>query len=76
MVIIALNYKIIQKEDGGGWGTKPNLSDPYNQVRANNNYQTVSYSSTPNTGTNVILNLDNPVQSSSTVSVSGEWTPN
>lgn len=63
-------------EKNGDWGTKPNLSDPYNQVKADNIYHTVDYTTVPNKGDNVILNLDNPVNTSSQVDVAGEWSPN
>lgn len=63
-------------EKNGGLGTNPNLSDPYNQVKADNTYYSVNYTTTPNKGDNVILNLDNPVNTSSQVDVSGEWSPN
>lgn len=55
-----------------------NLSDPYNQVRADNSWWTVNYyaDKEPSKGDNVTLNLDNPVYTSATVNVAGEWTPN
>ena len=50
-------------------------SIPYNQ--ANKGVTTwIYYSSVPGKGKNVTLNLDNPVYTSSTVSVSGSWSPN
>ena len=52
-----------------------NYSSPYNQ--ANKGVTTwIYYSSVPGKGKNVTLNLDNPVYTSSTVSVSGSWSPN
>ncbi|CAM3124152.1 DUF2712 domain-containing protein [Paenibacillus sediminis] len=63
-------------EKSGGIGANPNLSDPYNQVAFDSAYHTINYSTVPTKGTNVILNLDNPVVTSSTVSVSGAWSPN
>lgn len=53
-----------------------NYSDPYTEVRADGTYHTVDYLTTPNKGNNVTLNLDNPVYTTSSVSVSGEWSPN
>jgi len=52
-----------------------NLSDPFKQV--SKNVQTnVYYTTVPSMGTNVVLNLDNPVYTSESVSVGGTWTPN
>lgn len=55
-----------------------NYSDPYNQVAADGTNRAVFYydGKTPSKGTNVVLNLDNPVYTSTTVDVSGTWTPN
>ncbi|MEK5033167.1 hypothetical protein MKY96_17050 [Paenibacillus sp. FSL R7-0302] len=52
-----------------------NLSSPYTEVTLNNQ-ATVSYDSYPAKGLNVTLNLDNPVYTSSSVSVGGNWSPN
>lgn len=51
-----------------------NCSDPNKQVRfgATN----VNYTNKPGVGTNVTLNLDNPVLSESTAYVEGSWSPN
>lgn len=57
-------------------GNGDNLSDPYTEVAANGKYATINYTTVPSSGTNVVLNLDNPVYTTSTVSVSGEWSPN
>lgn len=52
-----------------------NYSNPYNQ--ANKGVTTwIYYSNIPAKGKNVTLNLDNPVYTSSTVSVTGSWSPN
>lgn len=51
-----------------------NLSSPYVQV--SKGIKIMKYDSLPNVGKNVTLNLDNPVYSSSTVAVNGEWSPN
>ncbi|MEC0229093.1 hypothetical protein [Paenibacillus alba] len=53
-----------------------NYSSPYTEVQANSNWATPSYTSTPSKGTNITLNLDNPVYTSSSVAVAGEWSPN
>ncbi|MCU6708309.1 hypothetical protein M6D81_06240 [Paenibacillus sp. J5C_2022] len=63
-------------EKEGAWGSHPNLSDPYNQVAYDKAYHTISYDTVPAKGTNVILNLDNPIVTSSSVAVEGEWSPN
>ncbi len=55
---------------GGG-----NYSSPYNEADLNVN-ESISYDNVPSKGDNVVLNLDNPVSTSSTVSVEGNWTPN
>lgn len=54
---------------------KRNYSSPYFQVgvgRTDGDYDILQ----PAVGDNVILNLDNPVVMSTTVSVSGIWSPN
>lgn len=58
-----------------GLGT--NLSSPYTEV-TKNVLKNISYYTNyvPYPGVNVTLNLDNPVYTSSTVSVAGYWTPN
>lgn len=53
-----------------------NYSDPYEEVQADSKYHTIDYTTVPNKGNNVTLNLDNPVYTTSTVPVSGEWSPN
>lgn len=59
------------------WTEKPggeNYSSPSKQVGTGMNV--VKYSTTPEVGKNVVLNMDNPVYVSYTVPVSGVWTPN
>lgn len=53
-----------------------NFSNPYNEVPADNKYYYHNYSTVPAKGTNVTLNLDNPVHTSTIVSAKGIWTPN
>ncbi|GIO41185.1 hypothetical protein [Paenibacillus apis] len=53
-----------------------NLSDPYTEVAADGAWHTVNYTTVPSSGTNVVLNLDNPVYVSTSVPVEGEWSPN
>lgn len=53
-----------------------NLSSPYTEVKKSTTWGTVDYTSVPDKGTNVTLNLDNPVYTSTQVSVGGEWSPN
>lgn len=50
-----------------------NLSSPYKQVGTGE--KSMSYTALPAIGKNVVLNLDNPVYMTSTVSVSGKWSP-
>ncbi|MFD2408683.1 hypothetical protein [Paenibacillus rhizoplanae] len=74
------NYVRAWAEKDGFW-TNPNLSSPYNNIlydsSSNNGWVGVSYDiEVPATGTKVTLNLDNPVNISSSVTVSGQWTPN
>lgn len=66
-------YTSVRAWTEDSWGA--NLSDPYNEVDLNNS-ENINYSVIPYKGDNVKLNLDNPVYSTSTVSVSGNWTPN
>ncbi|WP_281883659.1 hypothetical protein [Paenibacillus sp. YYML68] len=58
-----------------GWQGE-NYSNPYTEVSANSNWHTPAYTTTPAKGDNVTLNRDNPVYTTSTVSVEGEWSPN
>ncbi|KHL91329.1 hypothetical protein QW71_35280 [Paenibacillus sp. IHB B 3415] len=66
-------------EKSGFW-TNPNLSSPYNTIIYDSNnigWANIPYDiEVPAAFSTVILNLDNPVNLSSTVSVSGEWTAN
>lgn len=57
----------------GSWGG--NYSSPYNQVGIGTKSFSYYKNDYPKKGDNVILNLDNPVYMSSTVSVSGSWNP-
>lgn len=52
-----------------------NSSSPYNQVPLGVS-KTVSYDYVPLKGSKVVLNLDNPVSTSSKVEVAGTWSPN
>lgn len=36
----------------------------------------INYSTTPSVGTNVVLNMDNPIYTTNTPLVVGDWTPN
>lgn len=58
-----------------GDSTGYNYSSPYNQVEV---YEPtdIKYTHVPDIGENVVLNLDNPVDISSSVIVAGEWSPN
>lgn len=58
------------------WTEKPgggNYSNPYEQVGVQAKY--IKYSSLPKVGDNVVLNMDNPVYTSTLVTVSGSWDP-
>ncbi|WP_289137373.1 hypothetical protein [uncultured Brevibacillus sp.] len=57
-----------------GW-TGSNYSNPYNEAELNVITQ-IAYDSVPSKGDNVTLNLDNPVYTSSSVAVKGNWNPN
>lgn len=60
------------------WTEKPvgtNYSDPYEQIGVGDN-QEMDYTTTPKKGDQVVLNLDNPVYSTSSPTVIGSWTPN
>lgn len=57
-----------------GDSTGINYSSPYNQVGVGT--KSFSYTGQPQIGENVVLNLDNPVDLSTSVKVSGSWTPN
>lgn len=54
--------------------TGSNYSSPYNQVGVES--KDISYTTQPKVGENVVLNLDNPVNISTSVEVVGSWTPN
>lgn len=58
--------------------TGNNYSDPARQIDVSAGNTNVSYydSPSPSPGDDVVLNLDNPIFTSSTPTVSGEWTPN
>lgn len=56
-----------------GDSTGFNYSSPYNQVGKET--KNIKYSHIPDKGENVVLNLDNLVSLSYTVSVSGSWDP-
>lgn len=73
---IATGYTAVRAFTETPGGT--NLSDPYREMAANSAWHTESYyaSDVPDPGDNVILNLDNPVITSSTVAVAGQWSPN
>lgn len=51
-----------------------NYSNPSQQVAVET--RNITYSKKPESGDNVVLNLDNPVNMSSTVAVKGSWSPN
>lgn len=59
------------------WAEQPitgyNYSSPYNQVGLGKT--NVDYSTVPDVGDNVVLNLDNPVKLSYEVAVKGSWDP-
>lgn len=59
------------------WTEKPitgyNYSSPYNQVGLGKT--NVDYSTVPDVGNNVVLNLDNPISLSYEVAVTGRWCP-
>ena len=52
-----------------------NFSSPYNEAPLNES-KNINYQRGPDTGIDVVLNLDNPVYTTNTVSVGGNWTPN
>lgn len=52
-----------------------NYSSPYEEANLNVS-RSISYDFVPIQGANVTLNLDNPVYTTTSVSVSGNWTPN
>lgn len=62
----------------GEVGSGTNVSNPYWQIPFDNQTWNVPYysESIPALGTNVMLNLDNPVNMTTSVSVSGKWRPN
>lgn len=62
----------------GEVGSGTNVSNPYYQIPYDKQTWNVYYykDQIPQLGTNVMLNLDNPVNMSSSVSVSGKWRPN
>ncbi|WP_025681599.1 hypothetical protein [Paenibacillus massiliensis] len=70
---LGTGYTSVRAWTEGSWGG--NYSDPYNEANLNASTN-ISYSTVPSKGDNVTLNLDNPVYSTSSVSVSGNWTPN
>ena len=51
-----------------------NLSSPTKQIAVGGH--AINYTSIPNVGKRVTLNLDNPVYLTYTVAVTGSWTPN
>ena len=57
-----------------GDSTGTNYSSPYNQVGIET--KSFSYTTQPEIGENVVLNLDNPVDIATSVKVTGSWTPN
>lgn len=57
-----------------GDSTGINYSSPYNQVGIET--KSFNYTRQPDIGENVVLNLDNPVDSSLAATASGSWTPN
>lgn len=59
------------------WAENPfgtNLSDPYTQIGVGDN--PLTYTTRPSIGTNVTLNMDNPVYLEYLVHVDFSWTPN
>lgn len=64
--------KVCAWTEGDTTGT--NYSSPYNQVGVET--KSISYTTQPKVGENVVLNLDNPVDISTSVKVTGSWTPN
>lgn len=59
----------------GGLGD--NYSDPYNQVPFSGTYNVLYYTNKiPGKGQNTTLNLDNPINTSASVPVGGNWSPN
>lgn len=53
-----------------------NLSNTSMKVDEGTGTQTIYYSNVPNTGSNVVLNLDNPVDTTFQPYVLGDWSPN
>lgn len=72
MTSIGNNYKNVCAWTENTLGA--NYSDPSNQVHLNE-FEQVGYDSVPKVGRNVVLNLDNPVKTESTVAVQGRWSP-
>lgn len=82
------HFSILISSIGGGYtavhawcetGLGGNVSNPFYQLGVTSPYEwAVPYydGKSPSMGTNVTLNLDNPVYTSATPSVSGRWTPN
>lgn len=66
-------YTVLRAWTEGSHGG--NYSDPYVQISVGST-QDVKYTKIPNCGTNITLNLDNPVSTTITPSVTGTWTPN
>ena len=64
--------KICAWTEGDSTGT--NYSSPYNQVGKET--KSFDYTNQPKIGENVVLNLDNPVDSSLAATARGSWTPN
>lgn len=56
--------------------TGDNYSDPYEQIKVGLYELDYFSNKVPSKGTNVTLNMDNPVKSEYTVDVAGVWTPN
>lgn len=54
--------------------TGSNYSNPSTQV--NTGSKNVNYAKVPKKGKKVVLNLDNPVKTTVTPRIKGEWTPN
>ena len=68
-------YTAVRAWAEGSWGG--NYSDPYWELGVGSNWNVYYYSNNiPSRGTNITLNLDNPVSTTITPSVSGKWTPN
>ena len=68
-------YTAVRAWAEGSWGG--NYSDPYWELGVGSNWNVYYYSNNiPSKGTNITLNLDNPVSTTITPSVSGKWTPN